>query len=302
MPRFLPCALYDLGVSASKNAVSRCRAAFTKTRNLLLPAVIATVGCAPALNRPVMPVVPNPGLPQIQQGEPAPAPITMQYVPPIGSGMPAVMLANPLRVPVVDRDFAWDQLIAVVEEYFKVEREERVRLAGDILTEGRIDTYPLTGASLLEPWHGDSVTFRDRLESTLQSIRRRCFVRVIPEQASYLIDLQVFKELEDLPRPSMSTAGAATFNSGAADEAGTLPVPAFNQAAAVRSGPRPINWILQGRDLNLEQVMLAKVQARLSVAVAPAVGLPAFGPPVVAPPSAAPPAFGAPAPELIPRP
>jgi hypothetical protein len=260
------------------------------------------IGCAPALNRPTPPVAPNLGLPQIQQGEPAPAPVTMQYLPPIGPGMPPTMLANPLRVPVVDRDFAWDQLVAVVEEYFKVEREERVRLAGDILTEGRIDTYPLTGASLLEPWHGDSVTFRDRLESTLQSIRRRCFVRVIPEQASYLIDLQVFKELEDLPRPSMSTAGAATFNTGAADAAGTLPIPAFNDAAAVRSGPRPINWILQGRDLNLEQVMLAKVQARLTVPVGPSLAPPAFGPPAVAPPTTGPPAFGSPAPELIPRP
>jgi hypothetical protein len=260
------------------------------------------IGCAPALNRSTPPLAPNLGLPQIQQGEPAPAPVTMQYLPPIGPGMPPTMLANPLRVPIVDRDFAWDQLVAVVEEYFKVEREERVRLAGDILTEGRIDTYPLTGASLLEPWHGDSVTFRDRLESTLQSIRRRCFVRVIPEQASYLIDLQVFKELEDLPRPSMSTAGASTFNTGAADAAGTLPIPDFNDRAAIRSTPRPIKWILQGRDINLEQVMLAKVQARLTVPVVPSLAPPVFGPPAVAPPTTSPPAFGTPAPELIPRP
>jgi hypothetical protein len=259
-------------------------------------AIAAVCGCAQALNRPVLPPVADPGgLPQIQQGEAAPAPVIMQYAPPFGPGAPVGMLANPLRVPVADRDFAWDQLVAVVEEYFKIEHEDRVRLAGDLLTEGRIDTYPLTGATLLEPWHGDSVTYYDRLESTLQSIRRRCFIRVIPEQASYMIDLEVFKELEDLPRPLMSTAGAATFNTSAADDRGTQPLPSFT-ATSVPRGPRPINWIPQGRDLNLEQVMLAKVQARLAIAVAP----PAFGPP---PAFVAPPASTLPPPaETIPRP
>ena len=112
---------------------------------------------------------------------------------------------------------------------------------------------------------------------------------MIPEQASYLIDLEIFKELEDLPRPLMSTAGAATFNTSAADDRGTQPLPSFTQADPLRSGPRPINWIPQGRDMNLEQVMLAKIQARLAVAVAPpAFAAPAFGP--------------TPGPEVIPRP
>jgi hypothetical protein len=256
-------------------------------------AAATAIGCAHAVDRPVAPLMPDAGLPQVQQGEPAPAPIVMQYAPPLGPGAPAIMLADPLRVPIADRDYAWDQLVAVVEEYFKIEHEERVRLAGDILTEGRIDTYPLTGATLLEPWHGDSVTYRDRLESTLQSIRRRCFIRVMPEQEGYLIDLEVFKELEDLPRPSMSTVGAATFNTSAADDRGTQPLPSFSQFSGVARGPRPINWIPQGRDVNLEQVMLAKIQARLAVAVAPAFAPPAFAPGPVLP---------APAPEVIPRP
>ena len=111
-----------------------------------------------------------------------------------------------------------------------------------MLTEGRIDTYPVTGATLLEPWRGDSVTNYDRLEATLQSIRRRCFVRVIPEPASYLIDVQVFKELEDLPRPTMSTAGAATFNTSAADDRGTQPLPSYSETAGgARPAPRQLD-------------------------------------------------------------
>lgn len=269
-----------------------------------LPCLFALVlaslaGCTHALTRPVLPPAPDAGV-AIQQGEPAPAPVVMQYAPPFGP-VPAAMLANPLRVPIADRDFAWDQIVAVVEEYFKVEHEERVRLAGDLLTEGRIDTYPVTGATLLEPWRGDSVTTYDRLESTLQSIRRRCFVRVIPEASSFLVDLEVFKELEDLPRPSMSTAGAATFNTSAADDRGTQPLPSFSQSAGAARAPRPINWVPLGRDLNLEQLMLAKVQSRLTVAVAPPTLSPAptFG----APPAFAPPTNTLPAPvEAIPRP
>jgi hypothetical protein len=268
----------------------------------LLVAIAALSGCSAALNRPVLPPAADPGLPQIQQGDPAAAPVIMQYAPPLGPGAPVGMLADPLRVPVADRDFAWDQLVAVVEEYFKVEHEERVRLVGDLLTEGRIDTYPVTGATLLEPWRGDSVTNYDRLEATLQSLRRRCFVRVIPEAASYLIDVEVFKELEDLPRPSMSTAGAATFNTSAADDRGAQPLPSFNETAGGARVPRPVNWIPQGRDTNLEQLMLAKIQARLAIAVAPPTFGPApiYGPP---PPGAAPMPSPLPPPaETIPRP
>jgi hypothetical protein len=267
----------------------------------LLTATVAVAGCSSALNRPVVPPMSDPGLPQIQQGEPAPAPMVMQYAPPLGPPAPAAMLADPLRVPVADRDFAWDQLVAVVEEYFKVEHEERVKLIGDLLTEGRIDTFPVTGATLLEPWRGDSVTNYDRLEATLQSIRRRCFVRVIPEAASYLVDVQVFKELEDLPRPSMSTAGAATFNTSAADDRGAQPLPSYSETAGGPRVPRPVNWIPQGRDTNLEQLMLAKIQARLAIATAP----PTFGPAPIysAPPGTAPVPSPLPPPaETIPRP
>ena len=43
---------------------------------------------------------------------------------------------------------------------------------GSTLTEGRIDTFPKPGATLLEPWDHDSADSYERLESTLQSIRR----------------------------------------------------------------------------------------------------------------------------------
>ena len=43
-------------------------------------------------------------------------------------------------------------------------------------------------------------------------MRRRCYIRVIPVQGAFLVDLQVIKELEDLPQPTMAVNGLALFN------------------------------------------------------------------------------------------
>jgi hypothetical protein len=234
-------------------------------------------GCAPLRPTPTLPPMPDIGSPLIQQGEPSPAPVIMQYAPPIGPGAPTTLLANPLRMPVGDRDFAWDQIIAVVEEYFKIEHEDRVRLAGDLLTEGRIDTYPLIAATLLEPWNGDSVTFDDRLRCTLQSKRRRCYVRVIPEQASYLVEVVVLRELEDLPRPLMATAGTAVFDKvNGQDRVQPEALPSLSESpgAINKPAPRVGGWIPEGREIDLEQIMLAKMQARLSASVVPVLAAP----------------------------
>ena len=94
----------------------------------------------------------------------------------------------------------WDQIVDVVDDYFKIEKEERVRLVGDLLTEGRLDTYPRGGSTIFEPWGNDSANAYEKLESTLQSIRRIAQVRVIPAQAGFQVEVIVYKELEDVPR------------------------------------------------------------------------------------------------------
>lgn len=194
------------------------------------------------------------------------------YSPPWEPSTPATVLPNPLPVPVVDLDFAWEQIAAVVEEYFKIQHEERVRLVGGILTEGRIDTVPLAASTLLELWRHDSVTFHDRLLATLQSMRRRAFIRVIPVQSGFLVDLQIEKDLEDLPRPSMDRSGRSTFDQIQGVDRTTNPIPSLASPPGVPPIP-PIptaGWINVGRDVALEQVMLSKIQTRLAPFAAPA--------------------------------
>ncbi len=194
------------------------------------------------------------------------------YTSPFGPAQPASVLPNPLPVPVVDIDFAWEQIVAVVEENFKIQSEQRVRLVGDVLTEGRIDTAPLIASTLLEPWRGDSVGFRDRLLNTLQSMRRQAFVRVIPVQSGFLVDLQIDKFLEELPKPIMDQSGFAVFDQFQGIDRTTDPLPSLGDPPGVPPRPPPLvsGWYKIGRDVPLEQVMLAKIQARLAPFAAPA--------------------------------
>ena len=57
-----------------------------------------------------------------------------------------------MYVPLSDREFLWNQLVDTIDNYFQIEREERVRLVGGVLTEGQIETFPLPGATIFEPW------------------------------------------------------------------------------------------------------------------------------------------------------
>jgi hypothetical protein len=244
-------------------------------------------GCQRVLNSPMPPMTP----PVVEFGPPVPAYSPPQLVPTVTQSA----VPNPILVPVTDHDVAWDNLVDVVDDYFKIEREDRVRLIGNFLNEGQIETFPQTGATLLEPWRGDSANFYERLESTLQSIRRRAIIRVIPDAGGYLVDVAVLKELEDVPRPMYSTTGAAVFRYDSSIDRQTEAEPSVSRQ--IGDQPRPVaaprqsaGWIGQGRDAALEQELLLRIHDRLAhgplvarplpppITTGPSV--PIFGPPV----------------------
>jgi hypothetical protein len=168
-------------------------------------------------------------------------------------GYASVYYDNPALLGVADHHMAWETVVDVMDDYFVIQREEPVRLIGNTPTEGRLDTFPKVGATIFEPWLHDSANSNERLESTLQSIRRRAVVRVRPAEHGYWVDVSVFKELEDVIRPERSTAGAATFRY---DDTLTR--------VATAVGEQEINegWIPQGRDTALEQRIIAQLKAR----------------------------------------
>jgi hypothetical protein len=164
--------------------------------------------------------------------------------------------APPIFVAAANHEYAWEQIAAVVSDYFTISREQQVRRSGEAWTEGRIETAYQGGATWLEPFRKDSVGAFNRWESTFQTIRRRATIRVTPDANGFIVEAIVEKELEDLPHPERSTSGVAAFPNDF-----SLPSGRSGEVSRTLASPR---WIQLGRDSALEAKMLADIHARLN--------------------------------------
>ncbi len=173
---------------------------------------------------------------------------------PVGNGLPPNAIPNPLAVPFVPREFVMDEVSDEIDDYFRILREQRIRLTDNILTEGWIDTEPRIGSTILEPWRFDSTPGFERAHATLQTVRRWARVRVIPRGNQYLIDVKVYKELEDLEEPEHSTVTAGNLRH---DNSLDIDLDEARLTVANRG------WIPMGRDIPLEQTILARIQERI---------------------------------------
>ncbi|MBL8849720.1 MAG: hypothetical protein JNG89_08545 [Planctomycetaceae bacterium] len=158
-----------------------------------------------------------------------------------------VPAANPLGVWAGNDDVLWERTVDVLHDYqFQIVREDR--LARVIETEYKV------GSGCLEPWHHDSVGPYNRLESTLQSVRRRIRITLLPSDGGsrYAVSVEAFKEREDLPGIAANSAGAATFSES---------TPLKRDLNPVVGQSKPSRWIPVGRDLDLEQALLHSLRA-----------------------------------------
>jgi hypothetical protein len=158
---------------------------------------------------------------------------------------PRPVAENPLVVPPsADFEAVWKTTVAVLDEYFDIASENRFSRT--------IVTQPRIGATLLEPWKGDSPGFDARLESTLQTIRRFARATVTPVPGGgYSVRVEVHKELEDMPKPDRQAAGRAVFNND---------FPINRSRDIVGPVPLPIGWIRLNRDTKLEQIILQRIR------------------------------------------
>ena len=156
-----------------------------------------------------------------------------------------VALSNPVFVPARGDELVWERAVDVLHSYsFEIARENRL--------DGVIETRFKVGSGCLEPWHEESVGFENRAESTLQSIRRRAHVSITPADGGYLIGIEAFKEIEDLPGLAANSAGGATFQES---------TPLQRDLNLVVGQSTASGWIPLGRDPALEQDMLRRMQA-----------------------------------------
>ncbi|MDZ4657160.1 MAG: hypothetical protein SH868_06225 [Bythopirellula sp.] len=164
--------------------------------------------------------------------------------------------AKTIVIPVTNEDYAWELIVDVVDDYFDVDQENRVQVVGNVVTEGRIETFPQVGATVLEPNRFDSVGRYNLAESTFQSVRRRGEVRVVPQQGGWLVDVVVYKEFEDLSRPENANTGAATFRFDNS-------IPSRLDEGVSRTKLSKF-WIPMGRDCEIETQILLDIQDRIA--------------------------------------
>ncbi|NLE39114.1 MAG: hypothetical protein GX621_13915 [Pirellulaceae bacterium] len=155
---------------------------------------------------------------------------------------------NPTVLPPGTPEQIWEHVVDVVDDYFEISREIPVSQLDEV---GRLDTVPLVGATLLEPWRHDSANFDERLEATLQTIRRQAVVHVSRVQQGYLVEVLVYKQLE-VAKPMQATGDTSLLRYD-----GSL----TRIENPIAEQPLDEGWIPMGRDTALEQRILGHLLA-----------------------------------------
>jgi len=158
------------------------------------------------------------------------------------------------KVPNHPADFVWNQVVDTVDDYFQIDSEIRPMKTGEQWLEGKLATFPEIGSSYFEPWRRDTVIGFQRLQSTLQTMRRTAKVQVVPNNAGYLVEVTVNKDIEEVDRSLSGADGAA-----AARHDGSV----VRTDPTLRGQPITLDWIEQERDNELEQQILREIQGRL---------------------------------------
>jgi hypothetical protein len=148
----------------------------------------------------------------------------------------------------------FETALSVVDDYFEIMEANRIGVVGVIKSHPKI----APGLDqILKPGSPDGA---ERLLATLQTIRYRCEVTIQPAfvdagqpgiPAGFMVNVIVYKELEDLERPIAATAGAAAFRSDNSVD---------RQFEVVDPTVIETTWIPKGRETYLEQEILKRIE------------------------------------------
>jgi len=119
---------------------------------------------------------------------------------------------------------------------------------------GRVETHPVIGAQWFEFWRPDTVGPRQHAESTLSTIRRKVTVSVTPTGTGSDVAVAVEKQRLSAPGSESSLVGQ-TYSLY-----GVSPTSMYRQDELEPPGG---TWLDEGRDAELEQVILSRIYDRL---------------------------------------
>lgn len=154
---------------------------------------------------------------------------------------------QPLFVASSNSEFVWERIVDVLHDYpFEIQRENKL--------DGIIETKYRIGSTCLEPWLRDSPGFRNRLESGIQTVRRKIFVTMTPVDGGFLVTVRADKEVENFQSTMANTVGGATFQENH---------PLQRDLNAVLGPDVASGWVSRGRDFPLEQDLTARLRSVL---------------------------------------
>jgi hypothetical protein len=160
---------------------------------------------------------------------------------------PTVAVENPVWMPSGPGAYGkvFENVLDIVDDYFEISYANRY--------DGRIETFPRIAPGFEQFWKPGSPDAYQRLLATWQTIRHRATVLIQPaDDGGFFVQIAVYKELEDLPRPTRATAGSAAFRSDPTVE---------RQFEVIDPTVYESNWIPIGRDAALEQLILQRLRA-----------------------------------------
>ncbi len=159
---------------------------------------------------------------------------------------PSVTVENPVYIPLGPPAYntVYEKVLDILDPYFEIAYENRY--------DGRVVTHPRIAPGLERSLIAGSPDFEQRLLATLQSIRNYAVVTIqVADDGGFFVDVKVYKELEDVPRPTHVTAGAASFRSDNTVDHPPEVIEATTQAST---------WIPIGRDTKFEQAILQQLK------------------------------------------
>jgi hypothetical protein len=162
---------------------------------------------------------------------------------------PTTTVENPVYVPQGPWAYnvVFEKIIDILDDYFEIASTNRYA--------GEIQTFPRVAPGFEQFWRPGNPDCYDRLLATFQTIRNRGFVRIEPaKDGGYFIDVVVYKELEDMPRPIRQTAGSASFRDMPTVE---------RQFEVIDPTVFDTGWIPLGRNSPLEQLILQRIKGCL---------------------------------------
>ncbi len=164
------------------------------------------------------------------------------------AGAHAARLGNPLAVPGTTLPTAEKVSQRVLQEL-------RFQIVYPRIAEGRIETGPVTGASWFEFWREDTAPDQ-RLESSLHTTRRQVAIAISPKEGGVEVLVKAAKQRLSAPGAGPMTLGESV-GTHTIDDKSLLS--RWDDLA-----PTSYEWVDVGRDEDLEQLILGRIQRSLA--------------------------------------